>query len=72
MTNPSVVPILSRCKGLITDEGGITCHASIVAREWNIPCIVGTDKATQIFKTGDYIELDAVKGIARKIKIKEK
>lgn len=51
----------------MTDEGGITSHAAIVARELKKPCIVGTKLATQIFKDGDMVEVDAVTGIIRKI-----
>ncbi len=66
MTDPRYVPAMKRAAGFITDEGGITCHAAIVAREMKKPCIIGTKVATSALKTGDYIELDAVKG---KIKI---
>jgi phosphoenolpyruvate synthase/pyruvate phosphate dikinase len=53
---------------IVTDEGGMFCHAAIVAREFNVPCIVGTKKATKVFKTGDLVEVDATKGIVRKVK----
>ncbi len=68
MTNPALVPIIERVGGIITDEGGITCHASIISREFNIPCIVGTRIATQVLKDDDLVELDANKGIIKKIK----
>lgn len=67
MTAPNMVPVMKKCAGVITNEGGIVSHAAIMSREFGIPCIVGTGTATQVFETGDYIELDAVKGIARKI-----
>ncbi|MBU1854784.1 MAG: hypothetical protein KKF89_03620, partial [Nanoarchaeota archaeon] len=51
----------------VTDEGGITCHASIIARELGKPCIIGTKNATEVFKDGDIIEVDANKGLVRKI-----
>lgn len=66
MTTPDFTPFMKRLAGIITDDGGITCHAAIVARELNIPCIVGTKVATKIFKTGDLVELKANHGIARK------
>lgn len=67
MTTPDIVPMMKKAKAIITDEGGLLCHAAIVSREMNIPCIVGTNIATEILKDGDLIELDANKGIARKI-----
>ncbi|MFH0700998.1 MAG: PEP-utilizing enzyme [Candidatus Woesearchaeota archaeon] len=68
MTNPDFVPLLHKAKAIVTDQGGILCHAAIVSREFNIPCIVGTEIATKIFKDGDLIEVDAEKGIVRKIR----
>ncbi len=63
MTTPDFVPIMEKAAAIITDEGGITSHAAIISRELGIPCIVGTDKATKIIKDGDYLEVDAKKGI---------
>lgn len=56
---------------IVTNEGGITSHGVIVAREFGIPCIVGTRIATKVFKDGDYIEVDANKGTVRKLKTKD-
>lgn len=67
MTRPEYMPGLKKAIGIITDEGGITCHAAIVSRELGIPCIIGTKVATKIFKTGDMVELNANHGIAAKI-----
>lgn len=67
MTDPQYVPIMERAAAFVTDQGGITCHAAIVAREMKKPCIIGTRHATQVFKTGDLIEIDATNGIVRKI-----
>lgn len=67
MTFPAFLPAMSRAAGFVTDEGGITCHAAIVAREMKKPCIIGTKNATKIFRDGEVIEVDANKGIARKI-----
>jgi phosphohistidine swiveling domain-containing protein len=58
MTYPSLVPACEMAQAIVTNFGGITCHAVIVAREFNIPCIVGTGNATQLIKTGDLIEVD--------------
>ncbi len=69
MTRPEHTPFLSKISGLITDEGGITCHAAIVSRELSIPCIIGTKIATKALKSGDYVEIDAEKGVVRKMKL---
>lgn len=65
MTDPSYVPIMKIAGAIITDVGGITCHAAIVSRELKIPCIVGTKIATKVLKDGDEIEVDANQGIVR-------
>lgn len=67
MTFPNFIVAMQRAAAFVTDEGGITSHAAIVAREMKKPCIIGTKIATQIFKDGDLIEVDANKGIVRKI-----
>ena len=63
MTTPDFVPAMKRAAGIITDEGGSTCHAAIVSRELGIPCIVGTKTATKTLKEGQVITLDAKLGI---------
>ncbi len=68
-TTPSVVPAMKKAAAIVTDEGGLTCHAAIVSRELKIPCIVGTKIVTKVFKDGDEVEVDAEKGI---VKILEK
>lgn len=65
MTFPSFISAMNKAVAFVTDEGGITCHAAIVAREMRKPCITGTKIATKIFKDGDLIEVDAEKGIVR-------
>lgn len=67
MTHPEFLPIMKKASAIVTDEGGITCHAAIVARELGIPCIIGTKNATQVLKDGDMVEVDADKGIIRKL-----
>jgi pyruvate,water dikinase len=62
MTRPEFVPYLEKAIAIVTDEGGITCHAAIVSRELKKVCIVGTKHATQILKTGDLVEVDANTG----------
>ena len=68
MTRPEFLPAMQKAAGFITDEGGITSHAAIVSREMNKPCIIGTKIATQVFKDGDIIEVDANTGMVKKIK----
>ena len=63
MTNPDMVPAMRKVAGIVTDEGGMTCHAAIVSRELGTPAVVGTKKATKILKDGDIITLDGEKGI---------
>jgi phosphohistidine swiveling domain-containing protein len=70
MTTPDFVPAMKKASAIVTDEGGITCHAAIVARELKKPCIIGTKVATQILKDGDLVEVDADNGIVRIIKKK--
>jgi len=67
-TTPDFVPIFNKVSAIITDEGGVICHAAIVAREMKIPCVVGTKIATKILKDNDIVELNAEKGIIKKIK----
>lgn len=67
MTMPDYVPAMERAAAFVTDEGGITCHAAIVAREMKKPCIVGTKIATKVLKDGDSVEVDADKGIVKKL-----
>lgn len=68
MTTPDYVLAMRRASAIITDEGGMTSHAAIIARELKIPCIVGTKMATKILKDGDLVELDADKGIVKILK----
>lgn len=62
-TNPTLVPAMRKASAIVTDIGGITCHAAIVSRELAKPCIIGTRNATKILKDGDIVEVDANKGI---------
>lgn len=66
-TTPQYISYLNNVKAILTDEGGVTCHAAIISRELKKACIVGTKIATQILKDNDYIELDLIKGIVKKI-----
>lgn len=63
MTHPEFMQIMKQSSAIITDEGGITCHAAIISRELGIPCIIGTKIATQVLKDGDMVEVDCINGI---------
>ncbi len=63
MTTPDMVPAMSRAAGIVTDEGGMTCHAAIVSRELGVPCIVGTREATKLVVDGSEITLDGKTGM---------
>jgi phosphoenolpyruvate synthase/pyruvate phosphate dikinase len=65
-TSPSYVPLMKKAKALVTDHGGMMSHAAIVAREFNLPCIVGTKQATKVLQSGDKVVLDLVKGEVNK------
>jgi len=68
MTSPEYVFLMEKAAAIITDTGGLTCHAAIVSREFNVPCIVGTKVATQVLKDGDLIEVNTEKGTVTKLK----
>jgi phosphohistidine swiveling domain-containing protein len=68
MTRPDYLSAMKKAVAFVTDEGGITCHAAIIARELKKPCIIGTKIATKVFKDGDMVEVDAEKGIVTKLK----
>ncbi|MEI6588262.1 MAG: PEP/pyruvate-binding domain-containing protein, partial [Candidatus Moraniibacteriota bacterium] len=70
MTSVDFVPLMEKAAAFVTNEGGITSHASIVAREMNKPCLIGTKIATQVLHDGDFVEVDANKGIVRILKRK--
>lgn len=68
MTSPDFMPAIRKSSAIITNLGGVTCHAAIISRELGIPCIIGTKIATEVLKTGDMVEVDADKGVAKKLK----
>lgn len=65
MTSPDYITAIKKAKAIITDEGGIICHAAIISRELKKPCIIGTKIATKVLKDGDLVELNADKGIIK-------
>jgi len=71
MTRPDYIPAIRKAAAIVTDEGGITCHAAIIAREIGIPCIIGTKIATKTLKDNDYVEVNANHGWIRLLKGKD-
>ena len=69
MTTPDLVPAMNRAAAIITEQGGMTCHAAIVTREMGIPCIVGTGTATKVLKDGEMITVDASSGLVYRGKV---
>jgi phosphoenolpyruvate synthase/pyruvate phosphate dikinase len=67
MTDPRFVPIMEKASAIITDAGGMLCHAAIVSREMKIPCVVGTRVATSAIKTGDLVEVNADEGVVKRL-----
>ena len=67
-SSPSLMPAIIICSAIVTDEGGIMCHASVISRELKKPCIIGTRIATKVLKDGDTIEVNADDGIVKIIK----
>jgi pyruvate,water dikinase len=63
MTNPDMVPAMRRVAAIVTDEGGMTCHAAIVSRELGTPAVVGTKKATSVLRPGQLVTVDGEKGL---------
>jgi phosphohistidine swiveling domain-containing protein len=68
MTRPDYIPAMKKASAIVTDEGGITCHAAIVSRELKIPCIIGTKIATKVLKDGQMVEVNANHGWVKIIK----
>lgn len=66
-THPDYTLTMHKAAAIITNEGGLTCHAAIVSRELGIPCIVGTKVATKILNDGEMVQVDAIKGIVKRL-----
>ena len=58
-SSPALMPLLRRSGAIVTDDGGIACHAAILSRELQIPTVIGTERATATIRTGDLVEVDA-------------
>ncbi len=59
---------MQKCSAIVTDFGGLTSHAAIIARELKKPCVVGTKFATKVLNDGDEVEVDANQGVVKIIK----
>ncbi|MFH0829453.1 MAG: PEP-utilizing enzyme [Candidatus Kerfeldbacteria bacterium] len=68
MTHTDYLAGMARAGAVVTDEGGISCHAAIISRELNKPCVIGTKIATEVFRDSDRVEVDANHGIVRLLK----
>ncbi|OIO19592.1 MAG: hypothetical protein AUJ37_02455 [Candidatus Magasanikbacteria bacterium CG1_02_41_34] len=66
-TDPDIVPAMKKACAIVTEQGGVTSHAAIVSRELGIPCVIGTKIATKVLKDGDMVEVDANRGIVKKL-----
>lgn len=66
-TDPSLMPAIRKAAAIVTNFGGMTCHAAIISRELKIPCVIGTRIATKVLKDGDRVEVDANKGVVKKL-----
>jgi phosphohistidine swiveling domain-containing protein len=67
MTTPDFIVAMKRAGAIVTDEGGLSCHAAIVSREMKKPCIIGTKIATKVLKDGDLVEVDAERGVVKRL-----
>ena len=67
MTHPDYMPAIRNAAAIVTDEGGIVCHAAVISREFGIPCIIGAKIATKVLRDGDRVEVDATRGVVRKL-----
>lgn len=67
MTWPAFIPIFKKAAGIVTNEGGVTCPAGIIARELGIPCIIGTENGTERLHDGDMIEVRATHGTVKRL-----
>lgn len=67
-TRAEYIEAMHKAAAFVTNEGGMLSHAAILARELKKPCVIGTKVATKVLKDGDYVEVDATKGVVRILK----
>lgn len=65
MTQPRLMLAVEKASAIVTDEGGMLCHAVLVSREFDLPCVIGTERATHVLRSGDLVEVDAEEGVVR-------
>lgn len=65
MTQPRLMLAVEKAGAIVTDEGGMLCHAVLVSREFNLPCVIGTERATHVLHDGDLVEVDGDAGVVR-------
>lgn len=68
ITDPTMVPLMSKAGGIICNIGGMMSHPSIVSREMGIPCIVGTKNGTKVLKSGQHVSMDGKTGVVSDVK----
>ncbi len=64
-TDPEMMPAIKKAAAMVTDVGGMLSHAAITARELRIPCVVDTEQASKVIKTGDLVEVNANAGVVK-------
>jgi pyruvate,water dikinase len=67
-TTVDFLPVMKRAIALVSERGGMICHAASIAREMQVPCVVGVKDATKLLHDGDEVEVDADHGVVRIIK----
>jgi phosphohistidine swiveling domain-containing protein len=65
MTQPRLMLAVEKAGAIVTDEGGMLCHAVLVSREFDLPCVIGTEHATHVLRSGDLVDIDAGEGVVR-------
>jgi pyruvate,water dikinase len=70
MTTPDFIILMQKSGAIVTDIGGLLCHAAIVSRELGKPCVIGTKFATQMLHDGDLVEVDADNGVVKILETK--
>ena len=67
MTSPDMMPAMVRAVAIVTDEGGLTCHAALIARELGIPCVIGTEIATRALHDGEEVQVNSTDGLVTRL-----
>lgn len=67
MTTPNHLPALKRAAAFVTNRGGMLCHAAVLSREYQKPCVINTKNATEVLTNGMHVEVDAETGFVRSL-----